>query len=149
MKTVFLTILIFSLFSLGYGWQCHVWKNHAMSSLKAVGCTSYYVPKMITGWDYVGSNFSVDCYYCTNFLAQNINEKDLQQIQEENAEQQPEVPCCLYSSKEYYYTKPIMTDALNTKVIPECRSTLYGNQLIGQWLVSSLYNQCYFITGSD
>eukprot|EP01006_Ploeotia_vitrea_P058086 TRINITY_DN68761_c0_g1_i1.p1 TRINITY_DN68761_c0_g1~~TRINITY_DN68761_c0_g1_i1.p1 ORF type:complete len:204 (-),score=107.01 TRINITY_DN68761_c0_g1_i1:266-877(-) len=57
------------------------------------------------------------------------------------------IPCCCYAKKEYYYTEGIHCDALNPTWRDYCVSEEYGAQIIGQWHVESLENQCYFITG--
>eukprot|EP00003_Mantamonas_plastica_P019048 TRINITY_DN310_c0_g3_i2.p4 TRINITY_DN310_c0_g3~~TRINITY_DN310_c0_g3_i2.p4 ORF type:complete len:105 (-),score=33.64 TRINITY_DN310_c0_g3_i2:79-393(-) len=54
-------------------------------------------------------------------------------------------PCCLYSKKEYYWTEPIMTECMNPDYQAYCSSTTEGLTLIGNWLVSEIENQCYFV----
>jgi hypothetical protein len=59
------------------------------------------------------------------------------------------VPCCLYSSRDYYYTKPIYTVAVNpSHWSPFCPSSKYGVPMIASWYVSALYNECFFLTRS-
>ncbi len=108
----------------------------------------------MTGW--VGplkTCFTVDCTQCQclNNNTDNLPELDIKDLTIKSkpvSEKDPGDPvaCCVYSDPNYYYTKPIYTEAVNPDNPNggDCEDTLYGLPMIGTWYVTSMYNMCYF-----
>lgn len=168
----FLAVLILcASISPSYGFYCCLYNNTADRSMEAVACTSIQCSK-ITGWTGPWkSTFTVNCLKCSFGNGDQIQLPEPQPIDIDKTpigapkiehksrhnnrnleaanivdERQNPIPCCLYSSPQYYYTQPIYTEAVNPEYKPFCDNTLYGCPNIGQWYVSSLYNECFFVT---
>eukprot|EP01090_Pellita_catalonica_P000487 TRINITY_DN10340_c0_g1_i1.p1 TRINITY_DN10340_c0_g1~~TRINITY_DN10340_c0_g1_i1.p1 ORF type:complete len:171 (-),score=14.79 TRINITY_DN10340_c0_g1_i1:69-581(-) len=146
-------------------YYCCLYRNAAQTNpyLYAIAATSMQCNSDIRGWGNVIKQpwFVVNPEYCgkmaniglpdVEIAPKKLTAGDMQatlgdQLQSSVTSEGDPVPCCLYISSLYYYTQPVYTMAMNPQYKPECPSTDYSIPIIGMWYVSSMYNECFFVT---
>ncbi|KAJ5077826.1 hypothetical protein M0811_05516 [Anaeramoeba ignava] len=151
MNQIISILIAFFIFQFTYSYTCFMFRNNFDTSEVAAGCSGYYAPSAITGWHLIKTWTDFDCAQCTKYLT--LSDEMKQEIEERNRKSKDlknptgdPVPCCVYSDPKHYYVEPIYTEAVNPDdPSPYCDDTLYGATKIGEWDVTQLYNECYFI----
>eukprot|EP01006_Ploeotia_vitrea_P001209 TRINITY_DN104399_c0_g1_i1.p2 TRINITY_DN104399_c0_g1~~TRINITY_DN104399_c0_g1_i1.p2 ORF type:complete len:174 (+),score=13.69 TRINITY_DN104399_c0_g1_i1:22-543(+) len=157
------------------GYYCGCWESVYEKGFYGMMCTGYMLPSEIEGYRKIDDWFTVDCRQCGSGFSKCANRsrempqrRPLIHVGEEAQSEKPQSRqlvrpnsasewtggadlywCCAYASKLYYYTEQIHTDCPNPTWQNGCKESDLGDQLIGQWYVKSMYNQCFFETARD